>query len=88
MSSQFFFWSCNFDDRKSNSHQKWNDQCWCECKRHHICEIDYNWNPASCSCENGKYLASIIDGSVITYDEVTDAVAKSYEEILIKISNL
>ena len=29
-----------------------------------------NWNPATCSCENGKYLASIIDDSVITCDEI------------------
>ena len=26
-----------------------------------ICEKDYVWNPATCSCENGKYLASILD---------------------------
>ena len=38
------------------------------------------WNPALCSCENGKYLASIIDGLVITCDEVIDAKAKSYNE--------
>ena len=31
---------------------------------------DYIWNPATCSCKNGKYLASIIDDSVITCDEV------------------
>ena len=34
------------------------------------------WNPATCNCENGKYLASIIDDSVITCDEVID----SYDE--------
>ena len=31
---------------------------------------DYIWNPATCSCKNGKYLASIIDNSVITCNEV------------------
>ena len=32
---------------------------------HHICEKDYVWKPATCNCENGKYLASIIDDSAI-----------------------
>ena len=45
-------------------------------KKHHICEKDYFWNPATCSCKNGKYLANIIDNSVITCDEVIDAEAK------------
>ena len=30
-------------------------------RKHHVCEKDYIWNPSTCSCENGKYLASIID---------------------------
>ena len=30
------------------------------------------WNPAACSCKNGKYLASIIDVSVITYYEIIE----------------
>ena len=30
---------------------------------------DYVWNPATCIGENGKYLASIMDDSVITCDE-------------------
>ena len=33
---------------------------------------NYIWNSATCSCENGKYLASIIDDSVITCDEVRE----------------
>ena len=36
---------------------------------------NYIWNPTTCSCENGKYLASIIDNSVITCDEIIDAEA-------------
>ena len=31
---------------------------------------DYIWNPATSSCKNDKYLASIIEDSVITCDEV------------------
>ena len=52
-----------------------NDECKCECKKHNICEIDYIWNPAICSCKNGKYLASIIDNidnTVVTYDEIIE----------------
>ena len=36
----------------------------------------YVWNPATCNCENGKYLASIIDNSTIICDELI----KPYDE--------
>ena len=39
-------------------------------KKHRVCQKDYIWNPATSSCENFKYLASIIDDSVITCDEI------------------
>ena len=42
----------------------------------HVCEKDYIWNPATCGCENGKYLASIMDDSAITCDEIIE----SYDE--------
>ena len=48
----------------------------CDCKKH-IREIDYTWNPSACSCKNGRHLASIIDDSVITCDEITDTEVKS-----------
>ena len=41
---------------------------------------DYIWNPAKWSYENSNYLASIIDDSVITCDEIIYAVAKSYDK--------
>ena len=44
----------------------------CECKKRHICEKEYMWNPVTCSCKNGKYLASVIDDSVITCDEIIE----------------
>ena len=44
-----------------------------ECKKRHVCEKDYIWNPDTCNCENGKYLASIMDDSEIICDEVVDA---------------
>ena len=68
---------CKFDGTKCKSNKWWNnDKYRCECKKHHICEKDYVWNPATCNCENGKYLASIKDDSVIACDEVI----KSYDE--------
>ena len=48
---------CKFDGIKCNSDQWWNNnKCWCECKKCHVCEKDHVWNPATCSCKNGKYL--------------------------------
>ena len=42
-------------------------------KKHHICEKDYIWNPVTCSCENGKYLVSIIDDNlVMKCDEIIE----------------
>ena len=65
-----------FDRKNCHSDQWWNnDKCLYEFKKRHVCEKDYIWNPATCSCQNGKYLASIIDDSAITYDEVIDAEA-------------
>ena len=53
---------CKFDGRKCNSNQKSNNgKCWCECKKHHICEKDYIWNPATWSYKNSIYLRSIIE---------------------------
>ena len=48
-------------------------------KKRHVCEKNYIWNPATGSCENGKYLASIIDDSAIMCDEIikVDTEAKS-----------
>ena len=37
-----------FDGRKCNSDQWWNnDKCRCECKKCHVNEKDYVWNPAT-----------------------------------------
>ena len=37
------------------------------------CMWGYYWNPVTCSCENGKYLASIIDDSAITCEEIIES---------------
>ena len=66
-----------FDETKCNSNQWWNDdKCQCQCQKCHICEKDYVQNPSTCSCENGDYLASIMDDSTIICDEVIE----SYDE--------
>ena len=45
---------------------------------------DYIWNPGTCSCENGRYLASIMDDSVMTCDKIfeeeTKTVATNFNE--------
>ena len=70
-----------FDGRKCNSDQWWNvNKCWCEWKKCHVCEV-YIWNPIACNCENGKYLASIMDDSVIMCDEVIDSYDKETKTI-------
>ena len=52
---------CRFDIRKFNSDQWWNDdKCRCECKKRHVYEKVCIWNPATCSCENLKYLLWMI----------------------------
>ena len=38
------------------------------------------WNPATCTFENGKYLASFMNDLTITYDEIIGAKAKSNNE--------
>ena len=62
---------CRFDGKKCNSNQWWiNGKCWCECKKTHVCEINNVDKPATCNCENGKYLASIMDK--IICDEIIE----------------
>ena len=53
-----------------------NDKYWCECKKRYVGEKHYIWNPATCSSKNEKYLASIMDDSAITCDEIIE----SYEQ--------
>ena len=65
---------CKFDGGNYSSGQWWNnDKCWCECKKRHVCEKDYVRNPATCNCENGKYLASIMIDSALMYDEIIES---------------
>ena len=63
--------------KKCNSDQWWNNpKCWCECRKLHVSEKDYDWNPATCNYENVKYLASIMDDSAITSNEIIQSYDK------------
>ena len=67
---------CKFDGQKCNSNQKQNNnKCWCECKlkKKHPCEKDYICNLSTRTFEYGKYLESITNDSVATWDEIIDA---------------
>ena len=65
---------CKFDGRNCNADQWWNnDKCWCECKKRHVYEKDYVWNPATCNCENRKYLANIMDYSTTMCDDIIES---------------
>ena len=52
------------------------------CKKRILCGKEYVWNPATCDCENGKYLVSNKDDSTIICHDVIDAdtVAKVYDK--------
>ena len=71
------------------SNQWWNNnkKFQCECTKRHLCEKNYIWNHSTCGCENGKYLASIMDDSAImcdevieTYDQETKAIPTYFNE--------
>ena len=67
--------SCKCKCKKCNSDQNWNNnKCRCECRKSkepNSYMKDYIWNPTTCSCENGKYVGSIVDDSLIMSDKIT-----------------
>ena len=74
---------CRFDGGKCNSGQWWNnDKCRCEFKKSYVCEKDYVWYSATCNCENGKYLASIVYrfGRKAKDDDKTKTILTSFNE--------
>ena len=82
--SKHISWECNcqVDGTNCNSNQWWNnDKSQCECKKHHICEKDYVWNPAAWKCENGKHWTSILDDSLIICDEVIESFNEEIKTI-------
>ena len=70
--------------------QKWNkDKCFYEHKNlteHNACEKDYIWNSAAFSCQNGEYVGSIIDHSVITCDEIIEATKRTLTNLSILLT--
>ena len=67
---------CRFDIRKCNLNQKRNNyKCWCEYKnwvKDCGCKETYVWNPNICNFEISRYLKSIANDLVITYDKIID----------------
>ena len=62
---------CRFNSVTCNSNQKWkNDKYQCECKKYRTCKGICSWNHSTCIFKNSEYLKSIVDDSVILYDEV------------------
>ena len=80
-------------DKICNSDQSWNNnKCQHECEKRNVCKKDYVQNPATCNCESGKYLASAMDDSPITCDEIIgpynkDVEAKQYDETKTTLTN-
>ena len=73
LTKQIISWECKwkFDRIKCKSNQWWNNsKRWCNFKKNYVCKKDCVWNPATCNCEHGKYLASTIDNSTSICDEV------------------
>ena len=58
----------------------WNNNT-CECRKHHVSKKDYVWNPATRSCQNGKYLVSIMADPAIICDEVIESYNKETKPI-------
>ena len=56
-----------------------------ECKKINVWEKDYVYNPATCNCEKGKYLASIMDDSIITSNEVINSYDEQIKTIPTKL---
>ena len=66
-------WKCKFNKWKCNTNQGWNNNKFrCKFKNYHTCGKHYIWNHNTCICENWKYLASIINDSVITCYEIIE----------------
>ena len=47
---------------------------------------DYTWNPSTCSCKNGKYLANIMYDSAIACDEVIDSFDEKTKTVLTNLN--
>ena len=50
-------------------------------KKRHVCKKDYIRNHTACICESGQYLASIMDDSTITCDEIIESYDKETKTV-------
>ena len=71
---------CKIDGRRFNS-DHWCDNVNVNVKVENVMYVKkkFSWNPATLSCENGKYLASIMDDLTIMCDEIY-MCGESYEK--------
>ena len=68
-----------FGGKKYKSNQCWNNgKCLCGYKKINVYEKNYIWNPATCNCKNGKYLANFVDK--IICDEIIDVKETNFNE--------
>ena len=69
-----------FNSTTCNSDQKWdNKSCQYQFKNHRTCMEYYIWNPSRCIRENGKYLKSTADTSVIVCQQMLQTINKFQE---------
>ena len=65
---------CKFENTACNSNQNGiMKSANVSAKSCGMCKKDYNWNPRTCICENGRYLKHITDSSVIVSKEFMNA---------------
>ena len=70
---------CKLDGTKYKSNKWWElINVDVSVKKNQVCEKDYVWNPATCNCEKGKCLASIMDK--IICDEIIDVKETNFNE--------
>ena len=46
-----------------------------------MCKKGYTWNPVACRLKNCEYIASSIDDSVITFDEIVNVADSLYTNV-------
>ena len=50
---------------------------WVQIRSNRTLRVRKNWNRSTCACENGTYLGSVINDSVVTWNEIINAVDRS-----------
>ena len=79
-------YKCKFDGIKWNSNQSGIMINVDVNVKNSIREKDHIWNPTTCSCKNGKYLANIMDDSVISCDEIIASYNEETKTVPVNIN--